>query len=310
MARHFLSQADLSADEVRHIFDLAIEMKRGPLVRDDLAGRSLVMFFEKASTRTRLSFEIGMTQLGGNAIYVDRDSSQLSRGESIEDTARVVSRYADLIMARVNAHSTVATLAAYADIPVINGLSDEEHPCQSMADLLTVQEIKGGVRGLKIVFVGDGDNNVTHSLMIGGAQLGAEVVVAAPEGFQPHPRYVQLARDCATAGGGVTITTDARDAVRDADVLYTDVWVSMGREAERDSRIARLSPYRVDGELMSLAGSSAIFMHCLPAHIGEEVTADVAYGPASVVFDQAENRLHAQKALMAFLFSVSKGGLA
>jgi ornithine carbamoyltransferase len=310
VARHFLSQADLSPHEVLEVFDLASAMKAGPLQRDDLRGRSLVMFFEKASTRTRLSFEIGMSQLGGHAVYVDRDSSQLSRGESIEDTARVVSRYADLIMARVTSHSTVATLAAYADIPVINGLSDEEHPCQSMADLLTIREKKGRVAGLKIAFVGDGANNVTHSLMIAGAQLGAAVCVAAPSGLQPDPRYVELARSAAADGGTVSVTDDPAEAARDADVIYADVWVSMGREVDRVSRIALLSAYQVNPQLMTLARQDAIFMHCLPAHPGEEVTEDVAYGPSSVIFDQAENRLHVQKALMAFLFSGSEGGHA
>jgi ornithine carbamoyltransferase len=310
VARHFLSQADLSPQEIREVFDLAAAMKARPLQRDELAGRSLVMFFEKTSTRTRLSFEIGMSQLGGHAVYVDRDSSQLSRGESIEDTARVVSRYADLIMARVNAHATVATLAAHADIPVINGLSDEEHPCQSMTDLFTIREHRGGLEGVKIAFVGDGDNNVTHSLMIAGAQLGAQVWVAAPADLQPDPRYVALARRVASNGGSVTVTDDPQEAARDADVIYADVWVSMGREAERDSRLARLSEYQVNAQLMALARSDAIFMHCLPAHVGEEVTEDVAYGARSVIFDQAENRLHVQKALMAFLFSGSERGHA
>ena len=292
------------------MFDLAAAMKARPLRRDELAGRSLVMFFEKSSTRTRLSFEIGMTQLGGHAVYVDRDSSQLSRGESLEDTARVVSRYADLMMARVNAHATVATLAAHADIPVINGLSDEEHPCQSMTDLFTIREHRGALEGVKIAFVGDGQNNVTHSLMIAGAQLGARVWVAAPNDLQPDPHYVDLARRVASDGGAVTVTDDPREAARDADVIYADVWVSMGREAERDARIARLSAYQVNAQLMALARSDAIFMHCLPAHVGEEVTKDVAYGPRSVIFDQAENRLHVQKALMAFLFSGSERGHA
>lgn len=276
-----------------------------------LKGRSLVMFFEKASTRTRLSFEIGMTQLGGHAVYLDRESSQFSRGESIRDMAQVVSRYADLMMARVYDHATVAALAHYATIPVINGLSDEEHPCQSMADLYTMQECKGCIGGLRIAYIGDGKNNVTHSLMLGATQLGAHVVVGAPLELQPLPHIVELADENARrSGGSVRITSDPQDAVEDADVVYTDSWVSMGREADRARRTELLGPYRVDNPLLAHARPDAIFMHCLPAHIGDEVTADVAYGPQSVVFDQAENRLHVQKALMLFLLDPSLEGHA
>jgi ornithine carbamoyltransferase len=265
------------------------------------------MFFEKASTRTRLSFEIGMTQLGGHAVYLDRESSQLSRGESISDTARVVSRYADIMMARVNAHATVAGLAGAASIPVINGLSDEEHPCQSMADLFTIAEHKGRVEGLTIAYVGDGNNNVTHSLMLGVTQLGAHIRVGAPASLQPEPKYVEMAeRNASACGGSVRVTTDAVQAVSGADVIYTDVWVSMGRETGRDERISILEPYRVDGNLARHAAPNYLFMHCLPAHIGEEVTEDIAYGPNSVIFDEAENRLHVQKALMVFLLGAAE----
>ena len=274
-----------------------------------MAGRSLVMFFEKSSTRTRLSFEIGMGQMGGQAVYLDRDSSQLSRGESIPDTARVVSRYADLIMARVFQHSTLEDLAEYATIPVINGLSDAEHPCQSMTDLFTVLECKGRVRGTRIAFVGDGDNNVTHSLMLGAARLGAHITVAAPLELQPQKRYVDAAEvNARNSGGSVEVMTDPIQAVAGADVIYADVWVSMGREVGREHRLELLHSYQVNSELLAYAAVDSIFMHCLPAHIGEEVTAEVAYGPQSVIFDQAENRLHVQKALMEFLLSSNEGG--
>lgn len=308
MIRHYLSQNDLTGDEVEALFARSAAVKRTRYSRD-LLGRSLVMFFEKSSTRTRLSFEIGMTQLGGHAVYLDRESSQLSRGESIRDTAEVVSRYADLMMARVYAHHTVEELARHASIPVINGLSDDEHPCQSLADLFTMHEHRGRTRGLCIAYVGDGDNNVTHSLMIGAAQLGAHLVVGAPPGFQPQERFVTLARDIARhTGGSVAVTADPEEAVDGAEVIYTDVWVSMGREADADRRRALLEPYQVNERLASRAKPDFIFMHCLPAHVGDEVTADVAYGPHSVIFDQAENRLHVQKALMVYLLEVSQGG--
>ncbi len=308
MAQHFLSQNDLSPDEMRALFERIAAMKTARY-SNQLQGRSLVMFFEKSSTRTRLSFEIGMTQLGGHAVYLDRESSQLSRGESIADTARVTSRYADLIMARVFAHSTVAELAQYATIPVINGLSDDEHPCQSLTDLFTMLECKGRLEGLKIAYVGDGDNNVAHSLMLGATQFGAHIWVGAPSELQPEARYVDLARANAERfGASVSITDDAREAVTDADVVYTDVWVSMGQETGRNQRLQLLQPYQVTAELTSAARPDFIFMHCLPAHIGEEVTADVAYGPRSIIFDQAENRLHVQKALMVHLFESSQGG--
>lgn len=308
MVRHFLSQCDLSASEVRHVFQQTGILKLNP-INAELAARTLVMFFEKASTRTRLSFEIGMTQLGGHAVYLDRDSSQLSRGESVGDTAQVVSRYADIMMARVYAHATIVELARYSSVPVINGLSDEEHPCQSMADLFTVRERKGSVEGLRIAYVGDGNNNVAHSLAIGAAQLGAHVSIGCPEELAPHPRYVELARSAALeTGGSVTVTCDPGAAVMDADVVYTDVWVSMGREDDRERRLRALQPFQVNEQLVSHAKGDFIFMHCLPAHVGEEVTEGVAYGPHSVIFDQAENRLHVQKALILFLLDKSNQG--
>lgn len=308
VVRHFLGQNDLNSIEIEWIFDRAGVMKRDKISRV-MAGRSLVMFFEKASTRTRLSFEIGMGQMGGQAVYLDRESSQLSRGESIPDTARVVSRYADLIMARVFLHDTVVGLAEYSSIPVINGLSDDEHPCQSLADLFTIAECRGTVRGTRVSYVGDGDNNVTHSLMLGATRLGAHVTVASPLELQPQKRYVDLAETNALrSGGSVRVLTDPVEAARGAEVLYADVWVSMGRETDRQYRIDLLRKYQVNAALMEIADPECIFMHCLPAHIGEEVTADVAYGPQSVIFDQAENRLHVQKALMEFLLLGTEGG--
>jgi ornithine carbamoyltransferase len=308
MPRHFVSQTDLSEREIWDVFERAKKLK--PIrYSSDLLGKSLVMLFEKASTRTRLSFEIGMTQLGGHAIYIDAHATQLSRGESIADTARVVSRYADLVMARVDAHGTVAELATHSGVPVINGLSDEEHPCQSMADFFTVWEHKGKLPGLKFAYVGDGDNNMTHSLMIGAAQLGVHIAVGAPKTLPPQTQFIELARKIAHASGGsVTVTDDPVEAVADADVVYTDVWVSMGRETERDRRINALRPFQVNSKLVAHARPDFLFMHCLPAHIGEEVTSEVAYGPNSVMFDEAENRLHVQKALMLFLLESSRQG--
>lgn len=308
MARHFLSQNDVSPEEIRVIFERTIELKADP-IRGALQGRSLVMFFEKTSTRTRLSFEAGMTQLGGHAVFLDKASSQLSRGESVRDTASVVSRYADLMMARVYAHETVDELARWATIPVINGLSDREHPCQSMADLFTIHESKGRVAGTHIAYIGDGDNNVAHSLMLGATLLGAHICVASPPELRPAADILALSeRNAEQSGGSVSVVANPHEAVRGADVIYTDVWVSMGQEADRDRRLALLAPYQVNAQLTEAADPSFVFMHCLPAHIGDEVTEDVAYGPNSVIFDQAENRLHVQKALMLFLLDASKEG--
>jgi ornithine carbamoyltransferase len=306
MLRHFLSQNDVSCSEITHLLDLANALRKEPR-SDQLKGRTMVMFFEKTSTRTRLSFEIGMAQLGGHAVYLDRDSSQLSRGESIRDTALVVSRYADIMMARVNADATVRELAAHATIPVINGLSDLEHPMQTMGDLLTIRDHKGELKGLRVAYVGDGNNNVTHSLLLACSLVGANISVASPAELQPDQRYVELARvNAAATGLEVTITRDPIEAVEQADVIYTDVWISMGRESERDQRLRLLRPYQVNGALARHAKPDYIFMHCLPQHIDDEVTENVAYGPNSVIFDQAENRLHIQKAMILFL--LERGG--
>jgi len=308
MPLHFLSQSDLTPKTIHALFERTTVIK-GERLSDALLGRSLVMFFEKTSTRTRLSFEIGMTQLGGHAVYLDRDSSQISRGESVADLARVVSRYADLIMARVYAHRTVAELAEHASIPVINGLSDAEHPCQSLTDLFTMLECKGRLEGLKIAYLGDGDNNVAHSLMLGAAQVGADLWIASPGELQPDTWFVDAAAKLSERfGGTVTVTENIDQAVEHADVIYTDVWVSMGQESENERRLELLRPYQVNRKSVSGAKPDFVFMHCLPAHIGQEVTAELAYGPHSVIFDQAENRLHVQKALMVYLFESSRGG--
>jgi len=301
MPRHFLSQNDISPREMLQILDQAASLRSAPL-SDRLKGRSMVMFFEKTSTRTRLSFEIGMTQLGGHAVFVDPATSQLTRGESIRDTALVVSRYADILMARVDAHDTILSLARYATIPVINGLSDAEHPMQTMGDLLTIRDHKGRLQGINVAYVGDGDNNVTHSLLLACTLAGANISVASPADLLPRSRFVELAHANARhSGSRVLVTHDAVEAVEGADVVYTDVWVSMGREATRERRLQLLAPYQVNDDLARHAKEDYIFMHCLPQHVGDEVSEDVAYGQRSVIFDQAENRLHVQKAMILFL---------
>ena len=275
-------------------------MKAGQLVQP-LRGKALGMIFAKASTRTRLSFEVGMFQLGGHALFLSGNDLQLRRGESIPDTARVFSRYVDGIMIRTFAQADVEELAAWASIPVINGLTDLHHPCQILADLMTIREKKGTLSGLKLAFVGDG-NNMAHSLMEGGAKFGMHVVIACPEGYDPDPAIVARARQDALASGArIEVVNDAREAAAGADVVYTDVWASMGQEAEAAARKAVFAPFQVNSPLMDLAHGDAIFMHCLPAHRGEDVTDAVIDGPQSVVFDEAENRLHAQKALLTLL---------
>ena len=266
-----------------------------------LAGKTLGMVFAKNSTRTRISFEVGMRQLGGHALFLNPQDLQLGRGETIADTARVFSRYLDGIMIRTYAHEDVVELARYADIPVINGLTDWVHPCQALADIFTLYEKKGRVAGLKLAYVGDG-NNVAHSLLYGGALFGMKVFVATPPAYRPSAAVVEEATAIAReTGGTVAVVDDPREAVRGADAVYTDVWVSMGQEAEREERMEALRPYQVNAELMALAGERAVVLHCLPAHKGEEITEEVFEGPQSVVFDQAENRLHVQKAILAML---------
>lgn len=302
--RDFISLHDWSRDELEEVLALAqwqkARLKEG--IRDEpLRGKQLGMYFAKPSTRTRLSFEVGIQQLGGRGLFLSAEDLQLQRGESIADTARVMSRFLDGIMIRTFAHQDVTELARWATVPVINGLTDEEHPCQVMADLLTVQERFGTLEGIKLAYVGDG-NNMAHSLMDGGAKFGMHVTVASPEGYQPDPARVARAQETAERHGGlVEVMTDPAEAVRGAHVVYTDVWVSMGQEQEAEQRRAAFRGYQVTEGLMRLAAPDAVFMHCLPAHRGEEVAAEVIDGPQSAVFDEAENRLHAQKAIMTLI---------
>lgn len=302
MARHLLCLADQSREEIRHLLELARLIKANPRAfANACEGLTLAMIFQKPSLRTRVSFQTGIYQLGGQGIYLGPTDIQLHRGESIADTAQVLSRYVDGIMARVFAHSDLVDLAENAAIPIINGLSDLLHPCQVLADLLTIQEKHGRLAGLKLAYVGDG-NNMAHSLLYGGAQAGMTVSVSHPRGYAPDPEVLTRAREiAAVTGGAIQVTEDPKDGVADADVVYTDVWASMGQEDQAADRLKRFEGFQVDSAMMAGTNPGAIFLHCLPAHRGEEVSADVIDGPASVVFDQAENRLHAQKALMVRL---------
>lgn len=302
--RSLVTDADLSKAEILSIFDRAKkvkdEVKSGKFV-PYLAGKTMGMIFEKSSTRTRVSFEVGMYQLGGSALFLSSKDIQLGRGENIEDTARVLSRYVDIIMARTFEHSKVEDLARFGSIPIINGLTDLLHPCQALTDYYTVYEKGKKLDGLKFVYLGDG-NNMAHSLMLTGAILGCNVVIASPKNMFPDANVVKLAKDLASkSGASVEVTEDSREACIDADVIYTDVWASMGQEEQFKEKERILRPYQVNKELFSLAKKDSFFMHCLPAHRGEEVTSDVIDGPNSVIFDEAENRLHVQKAITLFL---------
>jgi ornithine carbamoyltransferase len=298
--RSFTRVADWSRDELLEVLALADDLKRRQQAREEhhlLPGRTLGMIFQKPSTRTRVSFEVGIYQLGGTGLYLSAGDLQLGRGETIKDTAVVLSRYLDGIMIRTFAQSDVEELAGTASIPVINGLTDSAHPCQALADVMTIRERFGRLEGLKVVYLGDG-NNVCASLMVACAKLGMEFVAATPADYRPEEDAVRIARE---AGGTVELVDDPRAAVSGADVLYTDVWTSMGQEEERERRLKDLAGFGIHSELVKQAGESAIVLHCLPAHYGEEITEDVLYGPQSAVWDQAENRLHAQKALMALV---------
>ena len=300
--RDFLRVNDWAPDELLFVLELADRLKarqREHIDHRHLEGRTLGMIFQKPSTRTRVSFEAGMFHLGGTALYLAAGDLQLGRGETIKDTARVLSRYLDGIMIRTFAQADVDELAAHADIPVINGLTDEFHPCQALADVMTIRERLGEFDGVGVAYLGDG-NNVCHSLMVACAKLGMDFVAATPEGYEPGETVVGWAREAAEASGGsVELAHDPRAAAQGADVLYTDVWTSMGQEEERDRRVRDLEAYRIDDGLVALASERAIVLHCLPAHYGEEITEEVLYGPRSAVWDQAENRLHSQKALLA-----------
>jgi ornithine carbamoyltransferase len=296
--RPFTRVADFSRDELELVLDTAARIKGAP--REDqhlLPGRSLGMIFQKPSTRTRVSFEVGIAQLGGHALYLRSDDLQLGRGETIKDTAVVLSRYLDAIMIRTFAQKDVEELAGNASIPVINGLTDSAHPCQALADVLTIRELLGRVEGVRVAYLGDG-NNVCSSLMVAVARLGGSFVAATPPGYEPDEKALAIARE---SGALVEVTNDPEEAVRDANVLYTDVWTSMGQEEERERRLRDLTGYGITSELVAKAADGAVVLHCLPAHYGEEITEEVLYGPSSAVWDQAENRLHAQKALMALV---------
>ena len=302
--RDFLRVNDWDADELIQVLDLADRLKarqRERVAHTHLEGRSLGMIFQKPSTRTRVSFEVGMSQLGGTALYLAAGDLQLGRGETIKDTGVVLSRYLDGIMIRTFAQADVDELAAAADIPVINGLTDDFHPCQALADVMTIRERLGGFDGVRVAYLGDG-NNVCHSLMVACAKLGMDFVAATPEGYEPSDEVVGWARAAANvSGSSVELTHDPRAAAEGADVLYTDVWTSMGQDEERERRLADLAGFGIDDALVQLGSERVIVLHCLPAHYGEEITEEVLYGPHSAIWDQAENRLHAQKALMALV---------
>jgi ornithine carbamoyltransferase len=305
--KDFIETHNYSADEVRELFELARDIKKSPQkFATALQGQTLAMIFEKSSTRTRVSFEVGMFQLGGHALFLSARDIQLGRGEPIYDTAKVLSRYVDGIMARTFAHKTVTDLAEYATVPVINGLTDLCHPCQSLTDYFTAWEKFGDLKGRKLAYIGDG-NNMAHSLMYAGPKLGMDVAIATPYAYKPDPSVVAEAQAAADAAGTrVVVTTSIDEAVRDADVVETDVWASMGQEAEVEKRHKDFAGWIVDDRVMALAKKEAIFMHCLPAHRGEEVAAQVIDGPQSVIYDEAENRLHVQKAIMVALMKDRK----
>ncbi len=302
--RSFVSMTDLSPGELRVVLDTAARLKRekqGGQPHPVLAGRTLAMIFQKPSLRTRTSFEAGMTQLGGHAIYLAPSDIRLGERETSEDIALVLSRYCDILMARVFGHDIVEDLARHATVPVINGLSDLEHPCQVLADLQTIRERKDRFEGLRAVYIGDG-NNMAHSLMLGAAMLGMHMTVACPSGYEPDGTIVRRAQDIAGDHGcRIEVTTDVKAACRDADVLYTDVWASMGQEDEAEARKAIFRPYQLNASLLDLADADAVILHCLPAHYGDEIDYATSRTPNSAIFDQAENRLHAQKALLVLV---------
>jgi ornithine carbamoyltransferase len=297
-ARHFITGEELTREELERLIDRAADLKRAGTVNGDrpLHGRTLALLFDRPSTRTRVSFEVAVVQLGGDALVLTSNELQLARGEPVRDTAMVLSRYLDALIARLGEQEVLVELGRYADVPVINALTPLHHPCQALADLLTLKERFGELEGLRLAYVGDG-NNVCHSLMLLGARTGVEVAVATPRALTPDPEIVRA------AGGSVQLTDDPRAAAEGAHALYTDVWVSMGDEDESRSRRELLAGYQVNAELLARARDDAVVLHCLPAHTGEEITEDLLYGERSAVWDQAENRLHAQKALLEFLLA-------
>ena len=303
MPRHFLRDDDVSPEEQTALLDLADRLKADPLGNKALAGKTVAAIFEKNSTRTRFSFEVGISQLGGHPVIVDGRSMQLGREETIEDTSRVLSRYVDAVVWRTFAQKRIDAMASVASIPIINALTDEFHPCQVLTDLMTIRERKGKLAGLTMVYLGDGANNMAHSLLLGGVTAGMHVRVVSPEGFQPDQQVVLDAKHRASpTGGSATVFTDPHSAVDGADVLVTDTWTSMGQENDGLDRVGPFRALQVNTELLKRAADEAIVLHCLPAHRGWEITDEVLDGPASAVWDEAENRLHAQKALLVWLF--------
>jgi ornithine carbamoyltransferase len=306
--RHFLRDDDLTPTEQAAVLELAAELKKDPFSRRPLDGpRGVAVIFDKSSTRTRFSFELGIAQLGGHAVVVDGRSTQLGREETLEDTARVLSRYVDAIVWRTYGQERLTAMASAATVPVINALSDEFHPCQVLADLQTLTERKGRLEGLRLAYFGDGANNMAHSLLLGGATAGVHVTIAAPPGFEPDPDVIaDTEQRAADTGTRIKVTSVPAVAADGADVLVTDTWRSMGQEDDGLDRIGPFAPFRVDGKLLDYADSDAIVLHCLPAHRGQEITDDVIDGPHSAVWDEAENRLHAQKALLVWLLERSQ----
>ncbi len=300
--RSLASMKDLSPDELALVLSTAAAVKKNPAeYRQKLAGQTLAMIFQKPSLRTRVSFEAGMTQMGGHAIYLSPNDISIGQRETTEDIAIVLSRMVDLIMARTFGHDIVTDLAKHSRVPVINGLSEHEHPCQILADLQAIQERRGKLAGLRWVYCGDG-NNVAHSIMLGGALAGMHVTIIAPKGYQPKPAVLEDSQQIARkTGGSVTVSDDMPGAAKGADVLYTDVWASMGQEAEAVARKKIFAGYTIDMKVLSLASPDCVLLHCLPAHYGDEITYDVTRTKNSAIFDEAENRLHAQKALMLLL---------
>lgn len=303
--RDYLTLADFSREEIWYLLELARDLKKkqkSGITHELLKGKTLAMIFQKASTRTRVSFETAMFHLGGLGMFLSKNELQMGRGEPIEDTARVLARYVDAILIRTYSHQEVLDLAKYADVPVINGLTDDFHPTQALADLLTILEHKGTLAGLKLAYIGDG-NNMAHSLMLAGAIMGMEVTVASPQGYEPNPAVVEKARALAERPGQINVLREPEEAVKGAQVLYTDVWASMGQEKEAGERRMVFAQYQINQRLLALADQEAIVLHCLPAHRGEEITAEVLEGAQSVAFDEAENRLHAHKAILAALLA-------
>ena len=294
--KHLLKLADLSREEILSILNLADQLKyerKQGIFKEYLKGKKLGMIFQKSSTRTRVSFEVGMYELGGNALFLSNRDLQIGRGEPVEDTARVLSRYLGAIMIRTFAQQEVEDLAKYGSIPIINGLTDYCHPCQVLADLMTIRERKGTFKGLKMCFIGDG-NNMANSLMVGAVKTGMSFAIACPEGYEPDEKLIAWAKE----NGSFTMTRDVKEAAADADVIYTDVWASMGQEEEKAKREKAFAGYQVNAEVMAVAKPDAMVLHCLPAHRGEEITADVFEAHADEIFEEAENRLHAQKAVL------------